>query len=194
MTDSLESTWASIAKVTGLDKAQWLDAFAPIADHPHAALATRAHEILAEHSATVESLQDTNLHWWAQGIAIAYEQETGRRQNYQRCDGSYGASASKTIAGELDEVGKAWADYAAQHLPVVMGIPWAGEPRLSSTEKWRYWRCELATGAPVNVNVTTKGPDKVVIAADMRKLTSQEDSVHFKAAWKEILGDFARTR
>lgn len=40
--------------------------------------------------------------WWAQGITVAYEQARGLRMPGQRPDGSFDASASKTLSVALD--------------------------------------------------------------------------------------------
>lgn len=42
--------------------------------------------------------------WWAQSVAVAYEQHIGRRKPGQRSDGLFNASASRTIVGSLDPV------------------------------------------------------------------------------------------
>ena len=115
----------------------------------------------------------------------------------QRCDGSFAASASKTLSGTLDEVADAWAAFA-EGLYEVDGVAFADEePRRTATEKWRYWRTELENGAAVSVNISAKSPakdgtPKVVLAVETTRLNSSEQADQFKAAWKAVLAEFAK--
>ncbi|MCQ9353118.1 hypothetical protein NQ015_08780 [Corynebacterium sp. 153RC1] len=188
-----DDLWGTSARATGITEEQWLEYFAPHAQAPHADLAKLAYAKLLELG---EKMKGQNLHWWAQGIAIAFEYHTGRRAPAQRCDGTFGASASKTLSGTMDEVADQWAEFALD-LGEIAGVPIGEEPRRNATEKWRYWRTELDNGAAVSVNISAKplaknGTPKVVLAVDMRNLNSTEQSEEFKAAWKEILADFAK--
>lgn len=187
--------WAASVRATGITEAQWLDYFANHHDTPHDELAKLAYQRLYDHAATHPALADKNLHWWAQGIAVAFEYHIGRRARAQRCDGTFGASASKTLNGTMDQVADAWAAFA-DNLYEVAGVALADEPRRTATDKWRYWRTELDNGVPVSVNITNKAPakdgtPKVALAVEMRGLESTEQSDAFKAARKQILSDFA---
>jgi len=42
--------------------------------------------------------------WWAQGITVAYEQARGKRAPGQRADGTFAASASKTVAVSVERL------------------------------------------------------------------------------------------
>lgn len=191
----LEKSWTAAERASGLNREQWKAVLSPVADLDHTGLAQVALSCLKTEARQEGSpLATKNLEWWAQPIAVTFEEEIGRRVPGQRCDGSFGASGSKTVVGHLDDVAAAWAEYAAERLPGLVGEPWAGEPRISETQKWRYWRCELANGAPVSVNMCAKGEEKSSIAFEMRKLNSADQSAEFKAAIRLVLADFVDWR
>ena len=48
--------------------------------------------------------------WWCQVVAVAYEHERGIRQQFQKCDGAFSASGSRTIDAPLAKVMAAWTD------------------------------------------------------------------------------------
>lgn len=143
----------AIEKGTGRSWADWLAFFDRIgADRlDHAAL---AREVEAEGTATG---------WWAQAVVIHFEQETGRRVEGQTSDGRFAANASRTVAGDLDAGLARWTELVA-NADDFDGVPLDAEPSVSATEKWRYWRCRLVDGSRVQVTVSAKGADKVVVA------------------------------
>ncbi|GGH58075.1 hypothetical protein [Rothia aerolata] len=190
----LSRAWKSTEKSTGYSRQQWMTVLEETELTSHAEIVGVARKKLGELAEQPGSLlAGKNLDWWAQSVAVTYEQQTGRRPVGQRCDGSFGASASKTIPLGLDELAAAWEKFAAAELPEVNGVAWEGEPRITSSEKWRYWRANLANGAPVSINMSAKAPGKSLISAEMRKLNTSEDSVDFKAAWKAVLARFAQS-
>lgn len=67
------------------------------------------------------------------------------------------------------------------------GIPLAGEPRTSATEKWRYWRADLADGSKITINIQNKTNGKSVAAANHDGLASNERSDELKTLWRAFL-------
>ncbi len=196
MPKDLASVWASVERNTGIGQEEWLTYFEPHRSLDHTALAKLAlARIVESHEAGNPALANRSLQWWAQGVTALYEQHIGRRQEGQRCDGAYGASASKTVPGSMDEVADRWALFVQERLSEVEGIAWASEPRCTATDKWRYWRCELENGAPVSVNISARpsaaGAAKCGIAVEMRKLGSSDEATAFKNIWKAVLAEFA---
>ncbi|MDY5584494.1 MAG: hypothetical protein SPG61_01695 [Arcanobacterium sp.] len=191
--------WTAAENALGITADDWINFFE---NHPegdttsHTELARRSAARLAEYAVDNPNLQEANLFWWAQSIAIAYEYEKGWRSQGQRCDGSFAASASKTLSGTLDQIFTLWQEFITENLLFVDGVPWESEPRLSVTEKWRYWRCSLANGIAISVNITAKSvtpeKEKCIIAADVTKLESTEQVLLMKESWKTILQDFAQ--
>ena len=146
---------------------------------PHRDLAVRA----AERLAAVEG----NIDWWAQGVAVAYEQHIGRRHPGQAGDGSFQVGVSKTFAGTMDEAMDAWCALVAG-ADAFGGVPAEREPERSATGKWRYWRVPLADGSRVSLDVHSKAPGKAGLGINHRQLGSQEAADHWRAVWKGMLG------
>lgn len=196
-TSTRPDLWGSIERATGIGEAAWLELFSPYREASHGELAEVAVTRLEDIAGAGGLLEGKNLHWWSHGIAIAFEHHIGRRVTSQRCDGSFAASASKTLSGTMDEIADAWAAFAGG-LYEVDGVAFADEePRRTATEKWRYWRTELENGAAVSVNISAKSPakdgtPKVVLAVETTKLNSSEQADQFKAAWKAVLAEFAK--
>ncbi|NLT27071.1 MAG: hypothetical protein GXX90_10600 [Microbacteriaceae bacterium] len=166
------------------DWVEWLDSIGA-AELDHAEMAKR---VLAR---IVETGRSKSPEWWAQGVTVAYEQRIGRRQPGQRCDGSFSATASKTVAGDMDAVLARWsAEYDA--VVELAGVPVEREPATSETEKWRYWRCGLADGSKVTVNIQTKpAGDRSSVAVNHDDLASPDDVDATRAYWRHELARFA---
>ncbi|MDU0479502.1 hypothetical protein QVA66_09645 [Staphylococcus chromogenes] len=119
--------------------------------------------------------------WWAQSLAVALEQEIGRRVVGQTCSGSFSANASKTIPGEWLQLFNAWCSFAQQ---------WPGATT-SATEKWRYWRVGWPDGSKVVVTCQSRTPGKVTFAVNHDGLEDTVSRETMKKFWKEKLGEFA---
>src|SRR5208282_5420413 len=48
--------------------------------------------------------------WWSQMVAVGYEHERGIRQKFQKCDGEFSTSGSRTLAVPLAKAYAAWTD------------------------------------------------------------------------------------
>jgi len=124
--------------------------------------------------------------WWAQTIAVAYEQHIERRKPGQASDGKYQVSVSKTVEGTLDEALDKW-------LAVVAGrkdfsrVPITRRRTSLGSGKFRYWRCGLIDGSRVSVGVSRKEPGKAVIAIGHENLTSLKQINHWRSFWKSLL-------
>jgi hypothetical protein len=96
----------------------------------------------------------------------------------------------------MDEVLDHWAaqlpaDPAAATFD---GIEFAGRPRVSRTEKWRYWRVSLADGSRVTVTISEKpggaagaGGPASTLTVTSSKLPTRDDSARWKVFWKTYL-------
>jgi hypothetical protein len=127
-----------------------------------------------------------NHGWWAQGITIAYEQHIGRRIPGQQGDGTFAASASKTIAGSMDAGLAAWIALVDGRTSF-NGLEVTEEPTTSATAKWRYWRCGLEDDSRVNVTVNDSASGKCRVAVQHSQLVSPEAATECKAYWKALL-------
>jgi len=127
-----------------------------------------------------------NHGWWAQGITIAYEQHIGRRIPGQQGDGTFAASASKTVSGSMDAALTAWIALVDDRSSF-NGLAVTDEPTTSATAKWRYWRCGLEDGSRVNVTVNESAPGKCRVAVQHSRLVSPEAAAECKAYWRAQL-------
>lgn len=178
------SNTSSIAASTGRSWEEWvslLDArSARLLDHT--AIARLALEIMPAEA--------PNQEWWAQGVAVAYEQHAGLRLPGQSCAGDFRASASRTLATDRDGAVAAWRERVGG-LDVFRDVPLDGEPTESRTEKWSYWRARLADGSRITVNATDKQPGKAVLSVEHAGLSSAEDGEQWRSHWKALLKELA---
>lgn len=142
---------------------------------PHAEIAKLA---LATMPPGVESEE-----WWAQGVAIAFEQHAGLRVPGQSSTGTFRVSASRTVPLDRDAAIEAWrrafgAEPQHRGLAVENG-------RSSRTDKRTFWRFALAGGGKVEVSATpAKDPAKSSLTISHDGLPSGDDVEAWRAHWK----------
>lgn len=124
--------------------------------------------------------------WWSQSIAVAYEQEIGRRMPGQRKDGMYEVTASRTIPGTMDEALVAWTALTG-NATEFNGVAVERGPETSMSEDFRYWRCGLADGSRVAMSFTEKPQGRAAIGLGHAKLQSQAEVERWRAFWKRLL-------
>ncbi|HEX2058957.1 MAG TPA: hypothetical protein VHI71_11390 [Actinomycetota bacterium] len=121
--------------------------------------------------------------WWAQSVTVAYEQERGMRAPGQRADGTYGASASKTIAAPVARAYEAFADESTRER-------WLGDfeltvrtarPGKSMTAAWEDGTTRLGIG------FVDKGPGKSQVSLEHGRLPDAQAADDMKAFWRERL-------
>lgn len=123
--------------------------------------------------------------WWSQGIAVEIERMIGRRQVGQTVTGSINASVTKTVPGE-------WTDVFEEFVAFMESRQLADAPRITATEKWRYWRADLADGSQVSVDVSdAKGKTRLSVKID--KLPTMKDRDRVKEEWRALLTEFSVT-
>jgi len=124
--------------------------------------------------------------WWSQSIAVAYEQRIGRRRPGQRSDGTYQASASRTIPGTRDEALVAWSALTGQRKEFD-GVAVERGPETSGSADFRYWRCALADGSRVSMTFNDKDDGRAAIGLGHERLASEADVERWRAFWKALL-------
>lgn len=150
----------------------------------HAALARTIHERW--------NIED----WWAQGIAIAFEQSIGRRDVGQTSTGDFAVSASRTVPSAPDAVLEAWDAFQDAARREQLGL---GEARTSSTEAWRYWRVDGPDGSRVSMNLRAKddgaagGAPRSILAIEHKGLADADAREAWKTTWKHVLDAFVAT-
>lgn len=166
----------AIANGTARSWDEWLDFLTGIGAEtmPHAEIARR-----------VKETGDASG-WWAQAIAVAFEQHVRRRDPGQRADGSFEVSVTRTLDGERED---RFTELVARLGGVTAfdGVALAGPPRTSITPRRSYWRCDLEDGTGVAFALEEKAPGKVLVAVTHRKLTGEDDAGRRRAFWKAEL-------
>lgn len=165
----------AVMAATGKDWSQWrifLDA---------AGAAEKSHKDIALdlHAAGVPG-------WWAQMVTVGYERMIGRRAVGQRCDGAFSASASRTIAGNKDAALARWVEAVGERAEYD-GVLAEGEPRVSATDNWRYWKVDLEDGSRVSVTIYDKDAGKACVGVGHEKIGNAEAAARWKLFWKAVL-------
>ncbi len=124
--------------------------------------------------------------WWAQSITVEYERHLGKRQVGQVKDGTFQTAVSKTLPGDLDQVFSLWLN-AARDVKEFNSILLAGKPAISKSEKWRYWRVDLADGSKVTITVGKKSEEKSILTFSTEKLKDQDEIEQWKEFWKDYI-------
>ncbi len=124
--------------------------------------------------------------WWAQGVAVAYEQHIGRRKPGQLSDGSYSASATRTVIASREEAFEKWRAFATT-IDGIGGASFSGEPIASHTPKRSYWKCSCANGTKVIISFENKPNGRTLIAVEHQKLKTETSLAKTKIAWVKTL-------
>ncbi|HZK06421.1 MAG TPA: hypothetical protein VFC82_11355 [Actinomycetaceae bacterium] len=128
--------------------------------------------------------------WWAQGITVAYEQARGLRSPGQRSDGTFDASASKTLPISLEELWPFLTDEDRRS-------GWLG-PDFVMTGETPGKSVRLARGEHHRVVLNFYGPapvgtpsGKTRVQAQISNLPDSEAAAAAKDEWKAALGRLA---
>lgn len=181
------------ARATGRSGPEWVSALdsAGARGRTHKEIAVIALELMPPETSG-------NAEWWAQSVTVEYERAIGARDVGQQCDGDFAVSASKTVHCGIDEARERWQAAIAEHLAenddAVDGVAFSEEPRLSDTDKWRYWRVDLADGTKVTVTIGASGSssEKSSVAVQHEKLGQASDRDRWKPVWKSVLARMPR--
>jgi hypothetical protein len=144
-------------------------------DHPHIEI---ARYLVDEQSAPM---------WWTQSITVEYERARGMRVKYQRPDGVFAVSSSKTIPVPVEEAYAAVVDDDRRSEWLTDGKMMfrTGTDERSAHFDW--------DGGPTRVHVwfVDKGGSKTTVAVEHERLDGPEDAELAKAAWKARLTSLA---
>lgn len=171
---------AIFAGKTGRDWEEWLVFFEDIG------ASTLSH---AEIAARIVKTGDASS-WWAQSLAVAYEQHIGRRLPGQRSDGTHETSTTKTIQGSIDHALDIWRRRLGT-IEAEGAISFAAPAAESRSDNWRYWRRPLSDGTRLSVTIGEKQNGKSTIAVTHTRLLDADDVVKWRAFWKAIISGLA---
>jgi hypothetical protein len=117
--------------------------------------------------------------WWAQMIAVGYEQARGLRKPNQTTLG-FVASVSRTVAVPLGALYAAWEEGRRADW-----LPDAIEVRRATRNK--SMRITWPDGSGINVNFYAKGGEKAVVAVEQSKLPDEGAVRAAKDLWNSTL-------
>lgn len=176
-------TAEAIAAATGIawpDWAAWVDAHGG-RDLTHAGIAELAHaRMSADTGHAVE-----NAGWWSQSVAVAYEQQIGRRLPGQRQDGTFYVSVNRTVPVDPVAAMAAWQAYVADS-DELGGFALAGPARTSTTPKRLYWRAACTDGSTLQLAVEPRpaGSQLTMTQEVLPNPGAREES---RQVWKAVL-------
>jgi hypothetical protein len=120
--------------------------------------------------------------WWAQMVSVGYEHERGIRQKFQKCDGQYSASGSRTIAVPMAKAFTAWTDDKVRK----RWLP-DGKLEITTATPGKYARGKWNGDSRLSVGFCSKGSGKTQVAVDHEKLADSKECAKMKAYWFEAL-------
>lgn len=167
-----------LREVTGKDWPQWfavLDAWGAT---------SRNHTEIARHVREDHGVDG----WYAQSVAVGYEQERGLREVGQSSTGEWRTSGSKTIAASPAEVIEAFADEAVRRrwLPDADLTLRTHRPAKSVTADFKDAE---GTTSRISVTLTVKAPEKTVVGVGHEKLRDAAEVAAYKVFWRERLAE-----
>ena len=142
------------------------------------------HEIATHVWYELEGKLDNHA-WWAQSVAVAYEQHIGRRLPGQRPDGTFQTSVSKATRLPMQALMDQWVTFAAND-DAVLGLT-ASEPRVSGTDKRITWRTKGHDGSDIRITSEPKKDGTASIIAVQMGLETNELNDEAKSTWTTIL-------
>src|SRR5690606_8285774 len=104
--------------------------------------------------------------------------------------GDFQASVSRTLAGDMDKALAGWKVYV-KDIKEYNKVAFSSEPSVSQTEKWQFWRVNLADCSKVNVVICNKESGKAHFAINHEKIESKEEADNWRAWWKGFLKPLA---
>ena len=124
--------------------------------------------------------------WWCQTVTVGYEQKIGRRVWGQTSTGHFAVTTSVTLPGNIDGVLAAWEDLA-DGKTAFNGLKIDKSPRISATEKWRYWRVRLEDESKISVNIGMKNGEQVLLSINHDNLKDKNQADEWKKFWVKFL-------
>lgn len=91
------------------------------------------------------------------------------------------------MGGDMDAALAEWMSYVGDRIDF-HDIAIDGVPRISQTDKWRYWRCNLADGSKLSVNIQTKpAGEKSTLSINHDKLSDADGVELWRSYWKSFV-------
>jgi hypothetical protein len=119
--------------------------------------------------------------WWCQMVSVGYEHERGIRQKFQKCDGEFSTSGSRTMAVPMAKAFAAWTDEKLRR----RWLP-DGKLEITTATPEKYVRGKWGSSR-LSVGFIGKGAAKTQVALDHGKLASSRECAKMKAYWFNAL-------
>ncbi len=119
--------------------------------------------------------------WWAQGVTVGYERIVGIRLPYQRPDGTFTASKSRTVAIDADVIREMLLN-ESDRADLFGGL----RTTLRSGLTAKVVRLDLA-GATVQIALDATGDGRTKISIAHERLGKSEEVEEWKFFWSEWL-------
>lgn len=116
--------------------------------------------------------------WWSQMVSVVYEHERGIRQKFQKCDGEFSASGSRTIVVPLAKAYAAWTDEKLRQ----RWLPGA-KIEITTATPGKYVRAKWNSDSRLSVGFYGKGARKTQVAVDHMKLANSKECAKMKSYW-----------
>lgn len=139
------------------------------------------HGALAAHLVDDHGLEG----WWAQTVAVGYERISGRRLPYQRADGTFVASRSRTLDVDAEQLRARLRDPGgrAELLPDI-------ETELRSRPTSKSIRLAIG-GGTAELALQPREDGRVLVAVEHARLGSPEEAARWRAYWADWLESLA---
>lgn len=121
--------------------------------------------------------------WWSQGVTVSYERITGQRLPFQRADGSFACSKSRTVTIDADVLRKMLL--SSEHRPDLF----PGEPtELLSKPTTKVLRIAIGPGkAAALFTIADVGDGRAKVTVEHEKLPTYDSVEEWKFFWSEWL-------
>src|SRR5215207_2966580 len=121
--------------------------------------------------------------WWAQKLIVEYEQDRGLRDPGARPGGTFGVTASKTVAVPVDQLFEAFtsADVRERWLPGADMRERTSRPGRSARFDWS------DDGTLISVDFISSGANKCQVGLEHQRLPDAKAAQEAKVYWRERL-------
>jgi hypothetical protein len=171
----------AIEKATGRSFEEWCRGL----DEAGARMA-RHKEIVA----LVQSLAPVSG-WWAQSVAVAYEQARGKRLPGQGEDGRFTAAAARIFSTAPETVFAAWMEIVANRHELA-GRRLARPATTSRTAKRLYWRCRFEDGSRLTLAIEPRPGGRSQASFEHARLAAAAELTPAKAEGQALFEALAR--
>lgn len=126
--------------------------------------------------------------WWAQTVAVGYERGRGMRRPYQRTDGRFYVTVSKTLPMGVKALSEEFIDSKKRNRWLEQGTL-----RTRTSTPGKLARFDFRDGnSRVLVTFESKGRSKATVHIEHERLSDERAVERFRGFWKERLAELAQ--